>query len=271
MKICPNCGYKQSSDNKFCTECGHSMENVPLANKVNVGEKTQKDVKAPKLNKKKPTLIGIVALIIIALVGGYIYYTSPSHNPSNPLSNQQITFKIRKIANSDDGESDNDEDDEDENSDDDKHYALTLSDESLTKIDMNVILLMLKKKDKGVYDYLQKHPDAVQYLSDTMLAEIKQTEAPKPSKKLEEESKELDRISKKDKNFDQTFDDWEKWGKSTIKPAENIVLVQISPNYGEDARNNQKVQVQLAGKQAILQKYGINLKPRKVKISGLKY
>lgn len=25
MKICPNCGKKQSADKKFCTNCGHKF------------------------------------------------------------------------------------------------------------------------------------------------------------------------------------------------------------------------------------------------------
>lgn len=65
MKICPNCGYKQSSDDMFCTKCGHSMKDVPLAGNVNNGEKNPKNVKLHKLKKlgKKHILIGILALI----------------------------------------------------------------------------------------------------------------------------------------------------------------------------------------------------------------
>lgn len=274
MKICPSCGYKQSADNKFCIKCGHSMQDVPLAgskkadvsnkvkissSNVNAGLASASTTKRlSKADKRKRILIGIAILIVAILFGGYKYYTSAAHNPNNPLSNQTITFQFRQIYNSDP-----DDDDDDSGT----HKALIISNKTYINIAINMLLIMYKKKDKKVYDYLNSHKDIVNYLSNGLLADMKGIDVPKPSNKIKSEVKALDKLAKND---NQIMEDWHKWLDSAARPAEDIALVSINPNYGTEAKNGQKVRITLAGKTSILKKYGIDTKPRVVRISGLK-
>ena len=279
MKICPSCGYKQSADNKFCIKCGHSMQDVPLAggkkadvsNKVKISSSnvsagltsTSTTKSLSKTDKRKRILIGIAILIVMLLFGGYKYYTSAAHNPNNPLSNQTITFQFRKISNSDP--------DDDDDDDSGTHKALTISNQTICNIETNVLLIMYKHKNKKAYEYLKSHTALINYLHNVMLAELNQTDRPKPSKAVISESKVMVRLISI-KSTQQIMDDWYKWtdSESIVRPAEDIVVVSINPNYGTEAKNGQKVRITLAGKTSILKKYGIDTKPRVVRISGLK-
>lgn len=275
MKICPNCGYKQDADNKFCIKCGHSMQNVAEAmNTEHVAQNTQQvnsqlagangiivkpnlSSRLTKTNKKKYLLISIVVIIIVALFGFYTYRTSAAHNPDNPLSNQEITFTMRKIANTDPGD--------DSSDDDGEHLALVLSRKSLANIYLNIWLLMVKHENNKAFNYINGHPEFKRFFNKMLI----KGEDYKSSKKLDNEDEIVYKMIGA-KTYKKIFSDLNRWADTSNKPAEDIVFVQITPNYGEEAKNGQKVQINFAGKTSILRKYGINLKPRKVKIIGLK-
>lgn len=276
MKICPNCGYKQDADNKFCIKCGHSMQNVAEAmNTEHVAQNTQQvnsqlagangitvkpnlSSRLTKTNKKKYLLISIVVIIIVALFGFYTYRTSAAHNPDNPLSNQEITFTMRKIANTDPGD--------DSSDDDGEHLALVLSRKSMANIYLNIWLLMVKHENNKAFNYINGHPEFKRL---TYKMFVTGGDYNNISEKMNHEGEIVFKMMGM-KTYKKIFSDLDRWGDTATKPAEDIVSVQITPNYGEEAKNGQKVQISLAGKTSILRKYGINLKPRKVKIIGLK-
>lgn len=79
-KTCPNCGVNSPDNAKFCIECAHSLEGVPINKEEEPHQKTEK--------KESPVagailLIAIAAVIIMAVGFSFLGWGGSNENPDS--------------------------------------------------------------------------------------------------------------------------------------------------------------------------------------------
>ena len=85
-KTCPNCGVNSPDNAKFCIECAHSLEDVPV-------NKEEKSVQKDTASNNGSALGGIIVIAIIAItVVGVGFFIFGSGGSDNVQPNITITF-----------------------------------------------------------------------------------------------------------------------------------------------------------------------------------
>ena len=133
-KFCENCGQPIEKDAKFCTKCGHSVNDFNRFQSLK-----RKKLSFNLTTKSNYIVIGALVIILVLGFGCYRYKNSPAHNPNNPLSNQTITFHK------------------------DSDGKIQLSEKSENKIVSNAIYLAMKKDypNSEITKYIEQYPQSI--------------------------------------------------------------------------------------------------------------
>ncbi|QPG50003.1 zinc-ribbon domain-containing protein [Saccharolobus solfataricus] len=68
VKVCPNCGYNNMDEAKFCGKCGYNLQNVSVQAQYNNPNPlpSSSSVTGPKFPIK--AIIGLAAIVLILIV-----------------------------------------------------------------------------------------------------------------------------------------------------------------------------------------------------------
>ena len=82
-KTCPNCGVNSPDNAKFCIECAHSLEGVPINKEEKTEEKSKNDTQGNTVTGCI-ILIAIVAIVIVAV--GFLFLGWGGNSNTEPIS-----------------------------------------------------------------------------------------------------------------------------------------------------------------------------------------
>lgn len=270
MKICPNCGKKQSADKKFCTNCGHKFSKTQAnIQQNNLSVNIQK---AHKKTSKKKLGIGIGILVVLALIiGGISWYKSPAHNPNSPFANTNITFAKYNYGTA-------------ENS----KIISRVSWSSTFKVTDNLFAIMFKNADGNseAYKYFKSHPElrngvTLAVMDNETFDNLIKKEDPSyyktvlNTRKAWNTDKTWIKLGDKDKKLIKIIDDWGEWSKSNIPNNEDSTseglrkLLVVYEGQSNDLQNGQTGYVKVGGNLKLLIKYKVDLQSLKIKVNGI--